>query len=92
LRPYKKVVTTAQQKNRTIHFILLIHCLAHLPFDHCIYSPQQLARYAAPTLLQSLTKTIPLFFSYTIVVILWIELVHALFEVPPEVLNRVEIG
>jgi hypothetical protein len=52
----------------------------------------ELARYAAPTLLQSLTKTIPLFFSYTIVVILWIELVHALFEVPPEVLNRVEIG
>jgi hypothetical protein len=48
--------------------------------------------YAALTLLQSLTKTIPLFFSYTIVVVLWKELVHALFEVPPEVLNRVKVG
>ena len=52
----------------------------------------ELARYATPTLSQSLTKTIPLFFSYTIVVILWKELVHALFEVPPEVLNGVEVG
>ena len=33
-----KVATTAQQHNRTIHFILLIHCLAHLPFDNCIYT------------------------------------------------------
>jgi hypothetical protein len=30
--------TTTQQKNT--HFILLIHCIAHLPFDDCIYSPQ----------------------------------------------------
>jgi hypothetical protein len=36
-----KATTTAQQKNRTIHFILLIHCLAQLPFDYCIYPPQQ---------------------------------------------------
>jgi hypothetical protein len=42
-----KVATTAQQNNRTIHFILLIHCLAHLPFDHCIYSQQQYQLYAA---------------------------------------------
>jgi hypothetical protein len=39
-----KVTTTAQQNNRTIHFILLIHCLAHLLFDNCIYSPQHNSR------------------------------------------------
>jgi hypothetical protein len=37
-----KATTTAQQNNRTIHFILLIHCLAQLPFDNCIYSPQHI--------------------------------------------------
>jgi hypothetical protein len=40
LRPYKR---WPQQHNRytNTHFILLIHCLAHLPFDDCMYSPQQ---------------------------------------------------
>ena len=42
-------------------------------------------------LFQSLTKAIPLFLSYTKVVILWEESVHALLEVPPEVLNWVEV-
>jgi hypothetical protein len=39
LRPYKRW-PRQHNKNRTIHFILLIHCLAHLPFDKCIYLPQ----------------------------------------------------
>jgi hypothetical protein len=49
------------------------------------------ARYSMPALFQCLTKAIPLFLSYTKVVILWEESVHALLEVPPEVLNWVKI-
>jgi hypothetical protein len=37
----QKVATTANKNNNT-HFILLIHCIAHLPFDDCIYSSQHL--------------------------------------------------
>jgi hypothetical protein len=35
------MATTTEHNNRRIHFILLIHCLAQLPFDYCIYPPQQ---------------------------------------------------
>jgi hypothetical protein len=41
LRLYKRWPQQHTEHNRTIHFILLIHCLAHLPFDNCIHSPQQ---------------------------------------------------
>jgi hypothetical protein len=48
-------------------------------------------RDAPPALSQRLTKTIPFFLSFAVIVILGIEIVHALFEVPPEVLNGVEV-
>jgi hypothetical protein len=51
----------------------------------------EVARYSMPALFQSLTKAISLFLSYTKIVILWEESVHALFYLPPEVLNWVEI-
>jgi hypothetical protein len=45
----------------------------------------QLTRDAPPALLQSLTKAIPLLLSPTVIVVLWVVLVHALFESPPHV-------
>ena len=48
-------------------------------------------RYTTPALFQSLTKTIPLLLSLAKVVVLWIIDEHALFEMPPEVLNWIEI-
>jgi hypothetical protein len=41
--------------------------------------------------LKSLTKAIPLFLRAYIIAILWKESVHALFKVPPEVLDGVEV-
>jgi hypothetical protein len=55
-------------------------------------APDQLAGYPTPTLFQRSTKAIPLFLSSHIIVVLWIEFIHAPFEMVPEVLNRVEIG
>jgi hypothetical protein len=51
----------------------------------------QRARQGALALFQRSTKAILLFSSYTIIVVLWIEFVHALLESPPEVLNWVEV-
>jgi hypothetical protein len=48
-------------------------------------------QYTAPALFQSLTKTIPLLLSLDKVIVLWIIDEHALFEMPPEVLNWIEI-
>ena len=45
------------------------------------------AWYTTPTLLQRFTKAIPLFLSSTIIIILWVEFVHALLKHSPEVLN-----
>jgi hypothetical protein len=53
--------------------------------------PNQAARYSAPALFQSITKTNSLLLSYTKVVVLWVLLVHALFEMLPEMLNGVKI-
>jgi hypothetical protein len=47
--------------------------------------------YALPALFQRFTKALSLLLSHTVVIVLWVELVHALLEVPPEVLNWVEI-
>jgi hypothetical protein len=55
-------------------------------------APDQRAWYPTPALFQRSTKAIPLFYSSHIVVILWIESIHAPFKMVPEVLNRVEIG
>jgi hypothetical protein len=51
----------------------------------------ELPRYAMPALFQDLTKPTPPFLSYVIVVVLRVELEHVLLEMPPEILNRVEI-
>jgi hypothetical protein len=51
-----KVATTAQQHNRTIHCILLIHCLAHFPFDNRIYTPQHLLSRPSASGQHSCTK------------------------------------
>jgi hypothetical protein len=51
----------------------------------------QRAWYPTPAIFQRSTKAIPLFCSSYIIIILWIELIHAPFKMVPEVLNRVEI-
>jgi hypothetical protein len=38
--PSTKASALYKHNNTTIYFIFLIHCLAHLPFDNCIYTPQ----------------------------------------------------
>jgi hypothetical protein len=43
------------------------------------------------TVFRHFAKAIPLLFSYTLVAVMWVEFVHALLEVPPEVLNRIEV-
>jgi hypothetical protein len=48
-------------------------------------------RDAPPAVSQCLTKPIPFFLSFAVIVILGIEMVHALFRAPPEVLNRVKV-
>jgi hypothetical protein len=51
----------------------------------------QRARYPTPALFQRSTEPIPLFCSSHMIVILWIELIHALLKMVPEVLNWVEV-
>ena len=48
-------------------------------------------RYGTPTLFQGLTKTTPLFLSFATVVILWVELLYALLEVPADMFNWFEV-
>ena len=76
-----------------------ILCLPAMRFPACSHSSwhahdevfDQWTRYTPPAFFQSLTKALPLLFSHTVVVVLWIEFVHALLEMPPKVLNRVEV-
>jgi hypothetical protein len=60
-------------------FLWFHKCLDHSPRD------------APPAFSQRLTNTIPFFLSFAVIVILGIEVVHALSKVPPEVLNGVKV-
>jgi hypothetical protein len=51
----------------------------------------QAAGYGTPALFQSAATVTLLLLSYTKDVVLWVLLVHALLQMPPEVLNGVEI-
>jgi hypothetical protein len=51
----------------------------------------KLSSYATPTLFQGFIKPTPFFFNYAVVVVLRIEFNYALLEMPPEMLNRIEI-
>jgi hypothetical protein len=47
---------------------------------------------APPALFHSVTKAIPLFLCFAVIVVLRVEFVHALLVHPPEVLNWIQIG
>ena len=76
-----------------------IFCLPASRLSYCSYPSwdtkdellDEATRDGAPTLLQRLTKPIPLLLSLAVVVVSGIVLKHALPEVPPKVLNRVEV-
>ena len=70
-----------------------IFCLPALRLSASAYAARhahdesldQCTWYATPALFQSLTKAILVFLSVGVFVVLWVELVHALLEDPPEV-------
>jgi hypothetical protein len=64
---------------------------SHAPWHTHDEVLNECTRYAPPALFQDLTKAIPLYFNYTVVVVLWVEFVHAPLEVPPEVLNWIKV-
>jgi hypothetical protein len=65
---------------------------AFLRDKHYFWRNHHSPRDAPPAFSQCLAKTIPLFPSFAVIVILEIEVVYALFEVPPEVFNGVKVG
>jgi hypothetical protein len=51
----------------------------------------ELSSYATPVLFQGLIKPTLLFLGHAVVIVLRVEFNYALLEMPPEMLNRIEI-
>lgn len=71
----------------TARLLTSLQTLRHTQ-DEFAYEPTW---YATPALFQRLTKPIPLILCHTVIIVLWILLIHAFFEMPLEVFNGVKV-